>query len=125
MAGVQTGRASSAASAKRPDWTPNWKRAVPAISAAAGKRTSIRSLAGTVTRRPWPEVMAALVARSATSTFIAWSVWFWRTTGISNLSPKLRKRGGEGRTMSGMRAVMLASPEPNCFSPATTATITR
>ena len=27
------------------------------------------------------------------------SVWFWTTTGSSNRSPKLRKRGGDGRTM--------------------------
>ena len=98
---------------------------MPAISAAAGRRTSTRSLAGTVTWRPEPAVSAALVARTASFTAMARSVWFCSTTGSSKRSPKLRKRGGDGRTISGRRAVMLDSPAPNCFSPATAATMTR
>ncbi len=60
-----------------------------------------------------------LAARTATSTVIGASVWFCSTTGSSNRSPKLRKRGAEGRTISGSRAVRLDSPLPKNFSPAT------
>src|SRR5690606_13295821 len=95
VAGVQTGSASSAASAKRPLCAANWKRAVPAISAAAGNRTSTRSLAGTVTWRPCASVMAALVARRATWTGIGRWVWFRMPTGIANRSPQFRERAGE------------------------------
>jgi hypothetical protein len=76
-------------------------------------------LAGTVTRRPAPAVSEALVARTATSTASGASVWFWITTGSSKRSPKLRKRGGDGRTITGRRAVSALSPLPNCLSPAT------
>ena len=84
-------------------------------SAAAGNRTSTRSFAGTVTSRPAPSVSAALVARTATLTVIGASVWFCTTTGSSNVSPKLRNRGGDGRTISGSRAVIALSPLPNCL----------
>ena len=51
---------------------------------------------------------------------LGWSVWFCSTTGNSKRSPKLRKRGADGRTMSGRRAVMLLSAEPNLLSVAAT-----
>jgi hypothetical protein len=66
-----------------------------------------------------------LVPRTATSTVIAASVWFCTTIGSSNLSPKLRNRGGDGRTISGRRAVTALSPLPNCLSPATAIATTR
>ncbi len=67
----------------------------------------------------------ALRARTATSTVIARSVWFCTTTGSSKRSPKLRKRGGDGRTISGRRAVIVASAEPNWRTPAAATAITR
>ncbi|MBK9963285.1 MAG: hypothetical protein IPP06_18755 [Saprospiraceae bacterium] len=125
VAGVQTGSATSAASEPALAVPTIWKRAVPAIAAAAGKRTSTRSLAGTVTRLPLPAVSVAFDARTATSTASGASVWFCTTTGSSNLSPKLRNRGGDGRTITGSRAVSALSPLPNCLSPATAIAIRR
>ena len=52
VAGVHTGSSTSAASAHGPDAAPTWNRAVPARSAAIGKRTSTRSFAATTSRRP-------------------------------------------------------------------------
>ena len=72
-----------------------------------------------MTLRPPPAVSAALVARTATVISSAASVWFCTTTGSWKVSPKLRKRGADGRTISGSRAVIALSPLPNCFSPAT------
>ncbi len=63
--------------------------------------------------------------RATTSTVMAVSVWFWTTTGSSKRSPKFRKRGGEGRTISGRRAVIVDSPLPNSLPPATATAITR
>jgi hypothetical protein len=124
VAGVHTGSETSAASAHLPVAAPTWKRAVPGFAAAAAKRTSTRSCAGTVTR--WPAASTlALAARPATLTERASPVWFCRTTGSSKRSPKLRKRGAEGRTMRGRRAVIVSSPAPNSLPPATAIAITR
>ena len=148
MAGVQTGSSNWAASdpggrAEMPGCctAATWKRAVPALMVSAGKRTSTRSSAGTVTRWPSSETAepetfevsqtskvwqsAIFAPRTTTSTVMAVSVWFWSTTGSSNRSPKFRKRGGEGRTISGRRAVIVDSPLPNSFPPATATAITR
>src|SRR6476646_8950398 len=89
VAGVQTGKDISAASENLPDETAIWKRAVPALTAATGNRTSARSLALTKTRLPDvlslgspvgsikpPADKRAFVARIATSTAISLSVWF-------------------------------------------------
>ena len=125
VAGVQTGSSTSAASAAVPDAAPTWIRAEPARTAAIGKRTSARSFAATTRRRPAPAVSAALRARTATSTVISASVWFCTTTGSSKRSPKFRKRGADGRTMSGRRATSVASPEPKRRAPSTATAITR
>ena len=125
VAGVHTGSSTSAASAAEPDTAPTWIRAVPARAAAIGKRTSARSFAATTTRRPSPSVSAAFRARTATSTDISRSVWFWTTTGSSKRSPKFRKRGGDGRTISGRRATSVASPEPKRRAPEAATAITR
>ena len=98
---------------------------MPELSVAAGNRTSTRSFAGTVTRLPFPSVSSRLAVCIATSTVIGSSVWFCTTTGSSNRSPKLRKRGADGRTIRGSRAVTEDSPLPNCLPPATATTITR
>jgi hypothetical protein len=66
-----------------------------------------------------------LRARTATDTSSGASVWFCTTTGSSNRSPKLRKRGGDGRTISGRRAVMVDSPEPKAFPRVAATAITR
>ena len=63
-------------------------------------------------------MIAALVARTATFTVIGASVWFCSTTGSLKVSPKFRKRGGDGRTISGRRAVTALSPLPKLRSPA-------
>ncbi len=68
---------------------------------------------------------AALRARTATSTVIAASVWFCTTTGSSKRSPKFRKRGADGRTMSGSRAVSVASPDPKLRGPEAATAMTR
>ena len=125
VAGVQTGNDTSAASVRLPETATTWNRAVPGRAADAGKRTSTRSLAGTRTRRPSPSVSIAFVARTATSTVIASSVWFCTTTGNSNRSPKLRKRGADGRAINGSRAVIADSPLPARAAPSTAATNTR
>ena len=125
VAGVQTGSETSAASAQAPEAAPTWKRAVPACRAATGKGTSTRSWAGTLTRRPALPSTVALRARTATSTASGASVWFWTTTGNSIRSPKFRKRGGDGRTMSGRRAVSVDSPAPKLRAPAAATAITR
>jgi hypothetical protein len=125
VAGVQTSSSTSAASAQEPDTAPTWIRAEPARSAAIGKRTSARSFAATTTRRPAPSVTAAFRARTATSTLSSRSVWFCTTTGSSKRSPKFRKRGGDGRTISGRRATSDASPDPNWRAPETATAITR
>ena len=52
VAGVYTGSSTSAASASAPATATTRRRAVPTWSATIGKRTSTRSLAGTVTRLP-------------------------------------------------------------------------
>src|ERR1044072_1697588 len=120
VAGVQTGNLTSAASDQRPDTAPIWKRAVPALFAAPGLRTSTRSFAGTVTRRPaifdspapsWAKT--AFVTRTATSTDIAASVWFWTTIGNSNRSPKFKKRGADALAIKANRAVIVDSFKPN------------
>src|SRR4051812_20344553 len=49
VAGVHTGSDTSAASAKLPEVTANWNRAVPAFIAATGNLTSTRSFAGKTT----------------------------------------------------------------------------
>src|SRR5437764_9510265 len=67
----------------------------------------------------------AFVARTATSTVIALSVWFCSTIGNSNRSPKFRKRGADGRAIKGRRAVIVDSPEQHCLPPATATAITR
>ena len=67
--------------------------------------------------RRWRLPASRLAASTTTSTSTATSVWFWTTTGSSNESPKFRKRGADGRTISGRRAVMLASAVPNCWAP--------
>src|SRR5262245_9976968 len=144
VAGVHTGRLTSAASAHLPLDAATWNRAVPGFVVVAGKRTSTRSFAGTVTRRPFvvpplggsdwgaepvpPEggtTNSAFAARTATSTFSGWSVWFCTTTGNSTLSPKLRNRGALGLAIIGNRAVIADSPAPNCLSTATATAITR
>ena len=61
--------------------------------------------------RPAPSVSDMFAVRAAIRTVIGLSVWFWTTTGIWNESPKLRKRGGDGRTISGRRAVIALSPQ--------------
>lgn len=98
---------------------------MPACSARAGKRTSTRSPAGTLTRWPAPAPSSTPVARIATSTVIADSVWLCTTTGSSTSSPKLRKRGGEGRTISGSRAVTVDSALPKWRSPCTATAVMR
>jgi hypothetical protein len=60
-----------------------------------------------------------------TSTVIGWSVWFCTRTGRSKRSPKLAKRGADGRTVSGRRAVIVDSPEPKRPAPETATAITR
>jgi hypothetical protein len=86
----------------------------------------MRSLAGTVTHKPLSPVSFRLLTWMTTSVTRGSSVWFCSTTGSSMLSPKFRKRGADGRTINGSRAVRLASAEPNCLPPASTATtITR
>ncbi len=54
-------------------------------------------------------------------TSIIAAVWFWITTGILNMSPKLRNLGKEGRTINGRRTVRLDSPIPNFFQSGSTA----
>ena len=125
VAGVYTGSSTFVASETPGADTPSWTRAVPGFSAAIANRSSARSLAATLTRCPGPPVTRALVARTTTATSIGLSVWFCSTTGSSKRSPKLRKRGGLGRTMSGSRAVTVDSPEPNCRSACTATAITR
>src|SRR5215471_5262243 len=75
VAGVHTGRLTSAASAHLPLAAAIWNRAVPGLIVVAGKRTSTRSFAGTVTRKPEILVVpplgganSAFAARTATST---------------------------------------------------------
>jgi hypothetical protein len=58
-----------------------------------------------------------LCVRTTTSTVISASVWFCTSTGSSILSPKFMNRGADGRTISGSRAVIAASPWPNCVAP--------
>jgi hypothetical protein len=41
------------------------------------------------------------------------------------MSPKFKKRGADGRTISGRRAVMFDSAEPKWSASATATTITR
>ncbi len=128
VAGVHTGSVSSCASDQASFDVADaatWRRARPAFSAAAGKRTSRRSWAGTVRRRPWPCERVRFEARTATATSSGASVWFCTTTGSSNVSPKLRKRGADGRTISGRRAVMVDSRAPNELVPAAATAITR
>ncbi|WP_240475400.1 hypothetical protein [Vulgatibacter incomptus] len=67
----------------------------------------------------------AFVARTTTSASTGASVWFWITTERSNASPKLRKRGALGLTISGSRAVIVASLEPKKLAPAEATVITR
>src|SRR5262245_65205068 len=59
VAGVHTGMLISAASDHLPALAAIWNRATPGLTVAVrGKRTSTRSLAGTVTRRPRAVVTA-------------------------------------------------------------------
>ena len=53
------------------------------------------------------------------------SVVFCTTTGSSNVSPKFRKRGAVGRTVSGRAAVMIDSPVPNRSTSSTATASTR
>ncbi len=125
VAGVYTGSSMSAASAAPPPTPATRSAASSAAMVLIGKRTSTRSSAGTFTRLPAGPSRARFPAWTTTSTDTGTELWLWTTTGSSKWSPKLAKRGADGRIISGRRAVIEAVVEPKWAAPSTATTITR
>ena len=80
-------------------------RAVPAAATLTGKRTSTRSLAGTLTRTPAGVAGSRLAVCSTTSTSIGASVWFCTTTGqleaVADVGEARRRRADHQRQAGG------------------------